>query len=168
MHVSLAKEENGHWPHCTSSPKAQRVLIPLKRSKQVHAVVFGSNFATPKHVVKCTNACREGENHRSLPQLLKDLNQQAEGKHPSQVALGGAVSQPMHVVIHVSPDTPIALSIKCCKAADILSCLTWRQKSWLSNAHNRKFFFFCQTKQEIVCAERWKQILKNIIETFNS
>lgn len=123
-------------------------------------------FAKPKHVVKCTNACREGENHRSLPQLLKELNKQAEGKHPSQVALGGAVSQPMHVVIHVSPGTPMALSIKCCKAADILSCLTWRQKSWLSNAHNRKNFFANQNRR--LCVQKdgkgcSKTILKHSI-----
>ena len=47
-------------------------------------------------------ACRDGENHRSLPQLLKDLNKRAEGQQPAAVALGGAVSQPMHVVLHVS------------------------------------------------------------------
>lgn len=28
--------------------------------------------------------------------------------------------------------------------------------------------FFCQPKQEIVCAERWKRMLKNNIETFDS
>lgn len=49
------------------------------------------------------NACREGENHTSLPQLLQDLNKKAEGSQHAAKATGDAVSRPLHVVVHVRP-----------------------------------------------------------------
>ena len=45
--------------------------------------------------------CRDGENHRSLAQLLKDLEKRVQGNEPSAEAVGATVSRPLHVVLQV-------------------------------------------------------------------
>lgn len=42
---------------------------------------------------------RDGENHRSLAQLLKDLEKRVQGNEPSAEAVGATVSRPLHVVL---------------------------------------------------------------------
>ena len=48
-------------------------------------------------------ACRDGQDHRSLSQLLKDLEKQADGAAPSTDDVGSSVSRPLHVVVQVCP-----------------------------------------------------------------
>ena len=46
--------------------------------------------------------CRDGENHRSLAQLLKDLEKRVEGDEPATDIVGSTVSRPLHVVLQVT------------------------------------------------------------------
>lgn len=43
--------------------------------------------------------CRDGEDHRSLSQLLKDLEKRVEGDEPATDAVGSTVARPLHVVL---------------------------------------------------------------------
>ena len=46
--------------------------------------------------------CRDGEDHRSLAQLLKDLEKRVEGDEPAADIVGSTVSRPLHVVLQVT------------------------------------------------------------------
>ena len=45
---------------------------------------------------------RDGGNHSSLAQLLKDLEKRAEGGAAPTEAVGSTISRPLHVVLQVS------------------------------------------------------------------
>ena len=53
--------------------------------------------------------CRDGENHRSLAQLLKDLEKRVQGNEPSAGAVGATLSRPLHVVLQVRASSRRAL-----------------------------------------------------------
>ncbi len=44
---------------------------------------------------------RAGEDHRSLPDVLRDLQAQLAGQEPAQVP-GQSLARPLHVVLQVS------------------------------------------------------------------
>ena len=58
--------------------------------------------------------CRLGEDHRSLPDVLTDLQGQLSGQEP-KLTPGQAQSRPLHVVLQViSPCCHHSLSLCCC------------------------------------------------------
>ncbi len=57
--------------------------------------------------------CRSGEDHRSLPDVLRDLQSQLAGQEPAQVP-GQSLARPLHVVLQVHPlCNPSGLSHVC-------------------------------------------------------
>ncbi|KAL3155675.1 hypothetical protein ABBQ32_012702 [Trebouxia sp. C0010 RCD-2024] len=78
-------------------------------------------------------AVGDGQDHRSLSQLLKDLEKQADGDAPSTDEVGSSVSRPLHVVVQNqgqrAPSGPFAflsslfVSVLCCMALVVLFVL---------------------------------------------
>ena len=58
---------------------------------------------------------RDGGNHSSLAQLLKDLEKRAEGGAATTEAVGSTISRPLHVVLQVSNVTWDIIFCRCCK-----------------------------------------------------
>ena len=63
--------------------------------------------------------CRDGGNHSSLAQLLKDLEKRAEGGAAATEAVGSTISRPLHVVLQVSNVTRDLY--RCCKVSSVRS-----------------------------------------------
>lgn len=49
---------------------------------------------------QCSDVTRAGEDHRSLPDVLRDLQAQLAGQEPAQVP-GQSLARPLHVVLQV-------------------------------------------------------------------
>ena len=85
--------------------------------------------------------CRDGGNHSSLAQLLKDLEKRAEGGAAATEAVGSTISRPLHVVLQVSNVTlrhvqvlqsfvskvPQSLLLACSCFALLTTCLLLHQ-----------------------------------------
>ena len=68
----------------------------------LQAVGFYFLSSRSPNMKMCVTLCRAGQDHRSLPQLLKELNEKAQGAQPAvATALGASVGRPMHVVLQV-------------------------------------------------------------------
>ncbi len=88
---------------------------PLSTTAQltiVNSLLWQSYCAAPE-VVQLPY--RDGGNHSSLAQLLKDLEQRAEGGAAATEAVGSTISRPLHVVLQVINVTWNISFCRCCK-----------------------------------------------------
>lgn len=67
--------------------------------------------------------CRSGEDHRSLPDVLRDLQSQLAGQEPAQVP-GQSLARPLHVVLQVQLFTSFPISLT--------FCLSWEAMFWVA------------------------------------
>jgi hypothetical protein len=76
----------------------------------------------------------EGQSHRSLPQLLADLQQVARGQQLAG-APGATLAQPLHVIVQplvrwvaLGRSPPLSMSACCCMCVNV--CSRFRKPGW--------------------------------------
>lgn len=70
--------------------------------------VTGTLCSECASVIAVCNVCRFGEDHRSLTDVLQDLQGQLKGQEPKLLP-GQTLSRPLHVILQVSLHGPMLL-----------------------------------------------------------